>query len=70
MGKAQRNLKRTCGRLGPVSAELLPPLGQRDEHRQQLPDPRRRKACLEWNRGLWERDAASLRQPLGVEQRE
>lgn len=28
-----------CGSLGSVSAELLLPLGQSEEHRQQVPDP-------------------------------
>lgn len=65
-GKVQGDIESKCGSLGSVSAELLPPLGQSEEHRQQVPDPRRRKACPEWSRDLLWRNTVSLKQPLGV----
>lgn len=55
---------------GQYQQTCYPSLGQRNEHRQQLPDLRRRKACFEWSQGLWGEAQPTQGDLFELEQRE
>ena len=43
----QGNLKKCCRTLGIEKTELLLPVGQREETKEELREPRRSKSCAE-----------------------